>query len=107
MTLIARRTRDLTKELEMIKQRIRRRAIRVIVPSTNLLNRHHINHEGEVNRARYMTQNPDLIATKSVSGRVFIFDRTKHPSDPDPDGVCKPDIECVGQDRLGVSFGRR
>lgn len=23
-----------------------------------------INHEGEVNRARYMPQNPDLIATK-------------------------------------------
>lgn len=48
-----------------------------------------------------MPQNPDLIATKSVSGHVYIFDRTKHPSDPDPDGVCKPDIECVGQDAEG------
>ncbi|KAL0565852.1 Histone acetyltransferase type B subunit 2, partial [Marasmius crinis-equi] len=45
-----------------------------------------INHEGEVNRARYMPQNPDLIATKAVSGEVFVFDRTKHPDDPEKDG---------------------
>jgi hypothetical protein len=41
-----------------------------------------INHEGEVNRARYMPQNPCLIATKSPSAEVFIFDYTKHPSKP-------------------------
>ena len=33
-----------------------------------------INHEGEVNRARYMPQNPYLIATKSPSNDVFVFD---------------------------------
>lgn len=32
------------------------------------------NHEGEVNRARYMPQNPAIIATKSPSADVFIFD---------------------------------
>jgi hypothetical protein len=41
-----------------------------------------INHEGEVNRARYMPQNPILLATKSPSSEVFIFDYTKHPSIP-------------------------
>lgn len=63
-----------------------------------------INHAGEVNRARYMPQNPDLIATKSVSGEVYIFDRTKHSSEPDRDGVCKPDIRCVGQTREGYGL---
>jgi histone-binding protein RBBP4 len=60
-----------------------------------------INHSGEVNRARYMPQNPDLIATKSVSGEVLIFDRTKHSSEPERGGVCKPDIRLVGQNKEG------
>lgn len=60
-----------------------------------------INHAGEVNRARYMPQNPDLIATKAVSGEVLIFDRTKHSSEPERGGVCKPDIRLVGQNKEG------
>lgn len=60
-----------------------------------------INHAGEVNRARYMPQNPDMIATKAVSGEVLVFDRTKHPSEPERGGVCKPDIRLVGQTREG------
>lgn len=60
-----------------------------------------INHSGEVNRARYMPQNPDLIATKAVSGEVLIFDRTKHSSEPERGGVCKPDIRLVGQNKEG------
>ncbi|KAL0613555.1 Histone-binding protein RBBP4 [Plecturocebus cupreus] len=43
-----------------------------------------INHEGEVNRARYMPQNPCIIATKTPSSDVIVFDYTKHPSKPDP-----------------------
>jgi histone-binding protein RBBP4 len=60
-----------------------------------------INHAGEVNRARYMPQNPDLIATKAITGEVLIFDRTKHSSEPERGGVCKPDIRLVGQNREG------
>jgi histone-binding protein RBBP4 len=60
-----------------------------------------INHAGEVNRARYMPQNPDLIATKAVTGEVLVFDRTKHSSEPERGGVCKPDIRLVGQTREG------
>jgi histone-binding protein RBBP4 len=63
-----------------------------------------INHDGEVNRARYMPQNPDLIATKAVSGEVLVFDRTKHPSDPDKGGICKPDIRLVGQRKEGFGL---
>lgn len=54
-----------------------------------------INHEGEVNRARYMPQNPCVIATKTPSSDVLVFDYTKHPSRPDPSGECHPDLRWV------------
>lgn len=41
-----------------------------------------INHDGEVNRARYMPQNEFVIATKSPSSDVCVFDISKHPSVP-------------------------
>ncbi|CAN0458398.1 unnamed protein product, partial [Hapterophycus canaliculatus] len=41
-----------------------------------------INHDGEVNRARYMPQNEFVIATKSPSADVCVFDISKHPSVP-------------------------
>lgn len=63
-----------------------------------------INHDGEVNRARYMPQNPDLIATKTVTGEVLLFDRTKHSSDPDADGVCRPQMRLTGQTKEGFGL---
>ncbi|KAJ2514500.1 Histone acetyltransferase type B subunit 2, partial [Coemansia sp. RSA 2049] len=65
-----------------------------------------INHDGEINRARYMPQNPDIIATKTVveNGAVFIFDRTRHPSTPSSDGVCQADIKLVGHSREGYGM---
>ncbi|KAJ1725791.1 Histone acetyltransferase type B subunit 2 [Coemansia erecta] len=65
-----------------------------------------INHDGEINRARYMPQNPDIIATKTVveNGAVFIFDRTRHPSTPSSDGMCRPDIKLVGHSREGYGI---
>ncbi|KAJ3964825.1 nucleosome remodeling factor subunit CAF1/NURF55/MSI1 [Lentinula raphanica] len=52
-----------------------------------------ITHPGEVNRARCMPQNPEMLVTKAAAaGEVFVFDRTKHASGPEPDGVSKPDI---------------
>lgn len=48
-----------------------------------------------------MPQKPDLIATKAVSGEVLVFDRTRHPSDPERNGVCKPDIRLLGQTKEG------
>lgn len=35
-----------------------------------------------VNRACYMPQNPCIIATKTPSAGVLVFDYTKHPSKP-------------------------
>jgi histone-binding protein RBBP4 len=60
-----------------------------------------INHDGEVNRARYMPQNPDLIATKTVRGEVYVFDRTKHETTAPKGGECKPDIRLKGQTKEG------
>ncbi|CAG9329603.1 unnamed protein product [Blepharisma stoltei] len=39
-----------------------------------------INHDGEPNRIRVMPKHDDLIATKSPSGIVYIYDYTKHPN---------------------------
>ncbi|KIM32389.1 hypothetical protein M408DRAFT_326976 [Serendipita vermifera MAFF 305830] len=63
-----------------------------------------INHDGEVNCARYMPQNPDIIATKTTTGDVWIFDRTKHPNKPDKEGVFKPDIVLNGQTQEGFGL---
>lgn len=71
-----------------------------------------INHDGEVNRARYMPQKSSHIATKTVSGSVCIFDYTKHPSNP-PDSIIRPQVllkghtkEGYGLDWSGVVAGR-
>lgn len=59
-----------------------------------------INHDGEVNRARYMPQNPFMIATKTVCSEVYVFDYTKHPSKP-PDKNCSPNLRLVGHKTEG------
>ena len=59
-----------------------------------------IPHEGEVNKARYMPQNPDIIASMSPSGQVLVFDRTKHSS-LSTKGPCKPEIRLKGHTKEG------
>ncbi|RKO91312.1 WD40-repeat-containing domain protein [Blyttiomyces helicus] len=63
-----------------------------------------INHDGEVNRARYMPTNPDIIATRTVEGPVYIFDRTRHPSTPGSDGKCNPEIKLIGHQKEGYGM---
>ena len=48
-----------------------------------------------------MPQNPDVIATKTTKGDVWVFDRTKHPSKPDKESVFKPDIILNGMNKDG------
>lgn len=62
---------------------------------------HRINHDGEVNRARYMPQNPNMVATKTNGGPVYVFDLTRHSLQPKPDGVCDPEIKLMGQEKEG------
>jgi histone-binding protein RBBP4 len=62
-------------------------------------------HEGEVNKARYMPQKPDMIATMCADGNVLVFDKTKHPLQPTPgpDGIlrCEPEMTLRGHTKEG------
>jgi histone-binding protein RBBP4 len=64
-----------------------------------------IPHEGEVNRARYLPQNPCVIATKTTGGDVLVFDYTKHPSMPaHSNAPCVPDLRLVGHTAEGYGL---
>lgn len=63
-----------------------------------------IDHPGEVNKARYQPQNPDMIATLCVDGRILIFNRTKHSSMPTAAGTSNPDLELVGHEKEGFGL---
>lgn len=65
---------------------------------------HKIEHPGEVNKARYQPQNPDIIATLCVDGKILIFDRTKHPNEPVTQGKIIPQIELVGHKMEGFGL---
>ncbi|KAJ3226099.1 retinoblastoma binding protein [Clydaea vesicula] len=60
-----------------------------------------IKHDGEVNRARYMPQNANIIATKTIMGPVYIFDRTRHPSTPNNELGCIPELKLLGHQKEG------
>jgi len=62
-----------------------------------------INHEGEVNRARYMPQNPSIIATKTPTCEVLVFDTSKQQNQ-DPSGKCKPDFRLRGHKKEGYGL---
>mmetsp|Transcript_17063 Transcript_17063/g.23667 ORF Transcript_17063/g.23667 Transcript_17063/m.23667 type:complete len:433 (+) Transcript_17063:133-1431(+) len=64
-----------------------------------------INHDGEVNRARFMPQNPNLIATKPSVAEVLVFDLTKFPTTPAPnDHRCNPTIRLRGHTKEGYGL---
>jgi len=62
-----------------------------------------INHPGEVNKARYMPQNPDIIATMCNDGTALIFDRTKHPLQPRTNKI-DAQIELKGHQEEGYAL---
>ena len=62
-----------------------------------------INHPGEVNKARYMPQNPDIIATMTTSGDALVFDRTKHTSLPKTNAI-DAQIELKGHEIEGFGL---
>jgi histone-binding protein RBBP4 len=61
-----------------------------------------IDHPGEVNKARYQPQNPNIIATMCINGKVLVFDRTKHSSYPT--GTVTPQAELVGHKSEGFGL---
>lgn len=64
-----------------------------------------MNHEGEVNRARYCPQNPFLIGTKTPGGDVLVYDYSKHPTRPaSGEKLARPQVRCKGHDDEGYGL---
>ena len=63
-----------------------------------------INHQGEVNRARYMPQKPSIIATKGPAAEVYVFDQEAQPSKPPTDGSCTPMLKLLGHTKEGYGM---
>ncbi|TKA78801.1 Histone acetyltransferase type B subunit 2 [Cryomyces minteri] len=63
-----------------------------------------INHPEEINKARYMPQNPNLIATMCSDGRTLFWDRSKHRSEPGPPGKIDFQMELVGHTDEGFGL---
>ncbi|CAL5206946.1 unnamed protein product [Lathyrus oleraceus] len=64
-----------------------------------------INHDGDVNIARYMPKKDSIIATKADGPEVYIFDTDKHPSKPSDDQA-HPELKLLGHktDGYGLSW---
>nr|WOE55163.1 PhM00029.1 [Neoporphyra haitanensis] len=63
-----------------------------------------IPHDGEVNRARYMPQAPALVATKSITADVLLFDTSKYPAKPPPGAPCAPTLRLRGHKKEGYGL---
>ena len=61
-------------------------------------------HPGEVNKARHNPKNPFIIATKTTSGDVLLFDYSKHPSRPNTEGVVLPQATLRGHSAEGYAL---
>lgn len=60
-------------------------------------------HPGEVNKARYQPQNPNIIATFSPDNNVYVWDRTKHSSVPSDD-IARPQATLSGHTGEGFAL---
>jgi histone-binding protein RBBP4 len=63
-----------------------------------------ISHSGEVNRARYQPNNPAIIATKTASADVLLFDRSLHPAKSERNIPSKPQLKLLGHTREGYGL---
>ncbi|KAI9360258.1 WD40-repeat-containing domain protein [Pilaira anomala] len=61
-------------------------------------------HDGEVNRARYQIESPDIIATKSRTGDVYVFDRTTFDPMPKENEKFNPTLRLTGHHKEGYGL---
>ncbi|KAK4532913.1 hypothetical protein CCYA_CCYA14G3770 [Cyanidiococcus yangmingshanensis] len=73
-------------------------------PLSRIEIRQKINHDGEVNRARYWPKNPFVVATKSPSSLVYLYDLAKHPSKPPADGRIEAQAVLTGHQKEGFGL---
>lgn len=64
-----------------------------------------INHPGDVNRARYQPQNPNIIATMCEDGNALVFDRSKLASIPKDNGMVEAHAILKGHEAEGYGLG--
>ena len=63
-----------------------------------------VQHNGEVNRARVMPQNEFMVATRGPEKEVYIFDLSKHPSNPEPGSTFSPQMVLLGHQKEGYAL---
>ncbi len=61
-------------------------------------------HEGEVNKARFMPQKYNVIATKGPTGEVHIFDYSQHPATPVSLDHIRPEVRLLGHSCEGFDL---
>lgn len=62
-----------------------------------------INHPGEVNRARWMPQNTNIVASKAANAQILIFNITNYPLMPRDDQITS-DMILKGQTKEGYGL---
>ncbi|CAA0807733.1 WD-40 repeat-containing protein MSI2 [Striga hermonthica] len=72
-----------------------------IVPKVEIVQK--IQVDGEVNRARCMSQNQAIVAAKTNGSEVYIFDSTKQLVNSER-GSCDPDLRLTGHDKEGYGL---
>ncbi|KAL3860329.1 hypothetical protein ACJMK2_010468 [Sinanodonta woodiana] len=60
-----------------------------------------ISHKGNVSKACYMPQDPDIIATSTSSKDVLVFHYEKHSAKSDPSVKCNPKLKLKGHQKEG------
>ena len=63
-----------------------------------------IPHDGEVNRARYMPQNHFVVATRGPGKDVYVYDVSRHPSEPKAGDKPAPEVICRGHGGEGYGL---
>lgn len=48
-----------------------------------------------------MPQSPSVIATKTITSDLYIFDYTQHGTEAAADGVCRPQLKLKGHTKEG------
>ncbi|OIT32891.1 PREDICTED: WD-40 repeat-containing protein MSI2-like [Nicotiana attenuata] len=71
------------------------------IPTVEIVQKIHV--DGEVNRGRCMPQKPAVVAAKTCSAEVYVFDSGKQPLDHEG-GSCDPDVRLRGHDKEGYGL---
>lgn len=74
------------------------------IPKKKVTELQKITHLGDVNKARYVPQNPDIISSSNSIGDLVVYDRTKHSNfrsnliSQDDSDVNKPQLKLVNEE---------